>query len=74
MDIKQLLIYLALQSSNSEEKWRYAGFFNPRRALSYRFSVDLLIYRTSGGRSTLEVFEDIFDFLSERAIEIDSIF
>ncbi len=73
-DIKQLIIYLALQYSSETRKWLHAGFFNPRKSLHYKFSVDHLIYRTSGGRSTSEVFKDIIDFLETRGIEIDTIF
>ena len=73
-DIRQLLVYLALQSSSGDRKWNNAGFFNPRKALHYKFSVDHLIYRTSGGRSTTEVFQDIVDFLADRHIEIDTVF
>ncbi len=73
-DIKQLIIYLALQHSSGVRKWLHAGFFNPRKSIHYRFSVDHLIYRTSGGRSTSEVFKDIIDFLENRGIEIDTIF
>ena len=73
-DIKQLLIYLALQYSTGQKRWDFAGFFNPRKALHYRFSVDHLIYRTSGGRATTEVFRDIIDFLSSRGVEIDTAF
>ncbi len=73
-DIKQLILYLALQYSTGTRRWPHAGFFNPRKALHYKFSVDHLIYRTSGGRSTTEVFADIVDFLSARGVEIDAIF
>lgn len=73
-DIKQLILYLALQYSTGTRRWLYAGFFNPRKSIHYKFSVDHLIYRTSGGRSTSEVFADIVDFLSTRGIEIDAIF
>jgi len=73
-DIKQLLVYFALQHSTGDRKWSNGGFFNPRKSLHYKFSVDHLIYRTSGGRSTTEVFQDIVDFLSYRDIEIDTIF
>lgn len=73
-DIKQLIIYLALQYSAGNRRWTHAGFFNPRKSLHYKFSVDHLIYRTSGGRSTPEVFKDIVDYLINRGVEIDSIF
>lgn len=73
-DIKQLILYLALQYSTGSRKWINAGFFNPRKAMHYKFSVDYLIYRTSGGRSTSEVLMDITDHLASRGIEIDAIF
>lgn len=73
-DIKQLLIYLALQHSTGHQRWKYAGFYNPRKAQCYRFSIDHLIYMTSGGKSTSEVFSDIIDFLCSRGVELDTAF
>ena len=73
-DIRQLLIYLALRSAADEPQWEYAGFFNPRRALYYRFSVEHLIYRTSGGRPKTEVFDRLLRFLDAREIELDTPF
>lgn len=73
-DIRQILIYLLLQSSNDEKMWTHAGFFNPRKAEYYRFSVDHLIYKTSGGRSKSEVFDMLTNFLGERGVEVDTVF
>ncbi len=73
-DIKQLLLYLALQYSTGNQKWLYAGFYNPRKALHYRFPVEHLIENTSGGRSSSEVFMDIIDFLANRGVELDTSF
>ncbi len=73
-DVRQILIYLLLQSSSDDKVWTHAGFFNPRKAEHYRFSVDHLIYKTSGGRSKSEVFEMLTNFLGERGVEIDTIF
>lgn len=74
-DIRQLLIYLGLRSVDDDvTQWEYAGFFNPRRALHYRFSVEHLIYRTSGGRSKTEVFDRLIRFLDAREIELDTPF
>lgn len=72
-DIRQLFIYLALQASEGSQTWTHAGFFNPRRALAYRFSIDHFVYRTSGGKSTTEVFQNIVSFFS-REIEFDTKF
>lgn len=73
-DVKQLVLYLALQYSSGNRRWTHAGFFNPRKSTHCKFSVDHLIYRTSGGKSTTEVFQDIVEILANRGIEIDSIF
>ncbi len=72
-DIRQLFVYLALQATAGEQKWTHAGFFNPRRALHYRFSIDHLVYRISGGKSTSDVFRYIVGFL-HREVELDSVF
>ncbi|QPJ64192.1 MAG: hypothetical protein G3M78_01770 [Candidatus Nitrohelix vancouverensis] len=73
-DIKQLLIYLALQYSTGQRRWKKAGFYNPRKAQHYKFSVDHLIHKTSGGKATAEFFSDIVDFLSSRGVELDTAF
>lgn len=73
-DLKQLLIYLALQFSTGQRRWTHAGFYNPRKAQCFRFSVDHLIFRTSGGKATSELFSDIIDFLGSRGVELDTAF
>ncbi len=73
-DVKQLVLYLALHYSSGNKRWTHAGFFNPRKCTHCKFSVEHLIYRTSGGKSTTEVFQDIVEILANRGIEIDSIF
>lgn len=73
-DIRQLIVYLALQAASGKRRWISGGFFNPRRATWYQFSVDHLIYRTSGGRVTSEVFQELIDFLSSREAELDIAF
>ena len=73
-DIRQLLIYLGLRYASEEVQWQFAGFFNPRRALHYRFSVEHLIHRTSGGKSKAEVFDNLLRFLDARGIELDTPF
>lgn len=73
-DIRQLLVYLGLRYSSEEAQWEFAGFFNPRRALHYRFSTEHLIYRTSGGKSKADVFDKLLRFLDARGIELDTPF
>lgn len=73
-DIRQLVIYLALQAATGERRWPTAGFFNPRRAVVHKFSVDDFISRMSGGRFSMDVFQDIINFAATREIDIDTIF
>lgn len=54
-DIRQLLIYLALQAATGDRRWLYGGLFNPRAGVFCRFSVDWLVERLSGGRPPLDV-------------------
>lgn len=72
-DLKQLLIYLALQQVTGEMKWRNGGLYNPRRGVYCKFNIKSLIYNISGGKSSNEVFENLLDSL-KREIQIDSKF
>ena len=40
-DIRQLIVYLALQNATGNSRWEKAGFFNPRKSIYYVFSVFL---------------------------------
>jgi hypothetical protein len=72
-DIKQLIVYLALQFATGERRWKKAGFFNPRKAVYHEFFVDNIIYKISG-KPTIEVFQDFIDYVCKRDIEIDIAF
>jgi hypothetical protein len=73
-DIRQLIIYLALQAATGQRRWESAGFFNPRRAVYHEFEVEDLIGRMSGGRSSIEVFQDLIDFVVIRDVQLDTAF
>jgi hypothetical protein len=73
-DLRQLLVYLALQSASGKTRWSQAGFFNPRRGLVYEFSVDKIIPLMSGGRLAPQVFHDMVQFFGTRDIQLDSAF
>jgi len=73
-DIRQLLVYLALQAATGDRKWRSGGLFNPRRARYYQFYVDELVPKMSGGNSAAEVLREIVEFLSTRDIQVDATF
>lgn len=73
-DIRQLLVYLALQAATGTMRWSHAGFLNPRRGLVYEFALHKLIPILSGGRLLSEVFYDLVRALSQRDIQLDSAF
>jgi len=73
-DIRQIIVYLALQYATGHRRWTTAGFMNPRRAVSYEFGVDELVTQMSGGSSVPEVFRDLIDFVCTRDLELDSPF
>lgn len=73
-DIRQLLVYLALQSATGTRRWSHAGFFNPRRAIFYKFSIDDVIPLLSGGRLASEVFMEMIEYFGMRDLQLDSTF
>jgi len=73
-DIKQLIVYLALQAATGERRWTVGGFFNPRKAEYHRFEVDELIAKISGGRSASEVYHTLIDFVCSWDVQIDTAF
>ena len=60
-DVKQVLIYLALQAATGTRRWTDAGLFNPRRATWCQFNVDSFVGWLSGGRSPQEVFAGLIE-------------
>lgn len=73
-DIRQLMVYLALQAATGNRRWSDAGFFNPRQACVYLFSVDRVVPLMSGGRLAAEVFEEMVGAFAMRDIQVDSPF
>ena len=73
-DIRQLIVYLALQAATSEPRWTVGGFFNPRKAEYHRFEVDELIAKISGGRSASEIYHTLIDFACSWDVQIDTAF
>lgn len=67
-DLRQLLVYLALQAATGEKRWEYGGLLNPRMALCSTFSVDWLVTRLSAGRPPSLVFPDFLQALSRDSI------
>ena len=73
-DIRQLLVYLALQSATGVRRWLNAGFFNPRRARFYEFSIDSVLPVLSGGNLAPDVFVEMVAHFGTRDLQIDSQF
>jgi len=73
-DIRQLIVYLALQSATGERRWTVGGFFNPRKAEYHEFAVDEVIAQISGGRSSSEVYHALIDFACSWDIQFDTAF
>jgi hypothetical protein len=70
-DIRQLIIYLALDANASGNRWSCVGVFNPRRGTFHRAEIDPLILRLSGGKPPSDVFAELVAFAEsyEPAIE-----
>jgi hypothetical protein len=62
-DLKQLILYLALQSVTGQRKWEFAGLYNPRLGVYCRFNIDGMIGTLSGNRPPQEVFRDLLELL-----------
>ena len=73
-DIRQLIVYLALQATAGHRRWTRAGFLNPRKADYHEFDVNTVITQISGGRSVPEVYRDLVDFACSRDVQIDTAF
>jgi len=67
-DLRQLLVYLALQSATGERRWDYGGLFNPRLSLFCTFNIDWLVTRLSGGRPPNIVFTDFVQALARDSV------
>lgn len=72
-DLRQLLVYLALESADGERLWDYGGLFNPRLSVFCTFDIDWLVTRLSGGRPPRLVFADFVQALT-RDFLLDSRF
>jgi len=73
-DIRQLVVYLALSSVTHPDPWKYAGFFNPRRATFHRFRTHDLIDLMSGGKSVVDVYAELLDFTCSSDVQLASTF
>jgi len=69
-DIRQVFIYLALQSATGARRWTQAALFNPRLSTIAQFDVDVLVGQLSGGRPALEVFDELISrFIRDQELD-----
>jgi hypothetical protein len=73
-DMRQLIVYLALQSATGERQWSKAGFFNPRKAIFHEFDIDDLVPQMAGGKTAGEVFHEIISFACQSDMPTDYAF
>lgn len=73
-DIRQLIVYLALGNAAQKPLWHHVGFFNPRRATYHKFETSKLIELLSGGKTFVDVFAELLDFVCSSDVQLDSIF
>jgi len=61
-DLRQLIIYAALDANSGSRRWREFGIFNPRRGSLHKVEIDPLILRVSGGKPSSDAFADLIVF------------
>lgn len=57
-DLRQIFIYVALQSREGRPRWRRAVLLNPRRNTAFEFDIDSLFFELAGGRSLVMVTDE----------------
>lgn len=65
-DIRQIVLYLALDAISGANRWDSAVLFNPRRAWYLTFDPRKLLEYISAGKSAIEVYRSIEDLLLRR--------
>lgn len=71
LDLRQLLVYLALDWARGEPTWTWGCLVNPRRAVWADFEVDWLVRRLAG-RAAVDVLADLIDAF-ESDVELETI-
>ena len=73
-DIRQLVTYMALFWKSKGSLRQYVGFFNPRRSTYHKFKSSDFIEKMSGGKSTVEVFAELINFVCSSDVQLESTF
>jgi hypothetical protein len=61
-DIRQILVYAALDATAGQNRWSHFGIFNPRRATLHQANIESFILRLSGGKPPSDVFAELVSF------------
>jgi hypothetical protein len=70
-DLKQLIVYLALDANTGKKSWTHIGLFNPRRGTFHRAEIDPLILRISGGKPRSDVLAELIAFAESNEVTMD---
>jgi hypothetical protein len=70
-DIRQLMIYVALNANARVNRWSHIGIFNPRRGTLHRAEIDSLVLRLSGGKPRSDVFAELIAFAESNQATIE---
>lgn len=73
-DIRQVVLYLALDAISGDDRWSSVVLFNPRRAWYVSFDPYKLLEYISAGRTAMEVYRSIEDLLLSRDFVVDHTF
>lgn len=73
-DLRQLIIYLALDANAGKKRWSHMGIFNPRRGTMHLVEIDSLVLRLSGGKPRSDVFAELIAFVQSNEPVIDRAF
>ena len=69
-DLRQLLVYLALDGGRNEPRWTKGCLLNPRRAVWADFDVDWMVRRLSG-RPAVDALRDLVDAFAS-TVEVET--
>jgi hypothetical protein len=70
-DIRQLIVYAALDANSGNKRWTHFGIFNPRRGTLHHVEIDPLVLRLSGGQPRSDVFAELISFAESNEPAID---
>jgi hypothetical protein len=70
-DIKQVIVYLALDHLSGDRRWELVTFFNPRKSFQATFDPKRFLSYISAGRSAGDVYREVEKLLLHRDFNIE---